>query len=59
MTEFFLFVIAFMLGYGIKGMNKGADHNVKIKIEVDSKQAILDLNQAEEAIKKLKREMNL
>jgi cbb3-type cytochrome oxidase subunit 3 len=58
MIEFFLFVIAFILGYGIKGIRAQAQE-VKIKILVDSKQAILDLNQAEEAIKKLKREMNL
>jgi hypothetical protein len=38
---------------------KAPTQEVKIKILVDSKQAILDLNQAEEAIKKLKREMNL
>ena len=58
MIEFFLFVIAFILGYGIKGMN-APSKEVKIKILVDSKQAILDLNETEAAIKKLKKEMNL
>jgi hypothetical protein len=50
----------FLIGYGVNKMLTPAEvKEVKIKILVDSKQAILDLNQAEAAIKKLKKEMNL
>ena len=58
MTEFFLVLISFIVGWKI-GDIINPSHKVNIKIMVDSKQAIKDLNEAEEAIKRLKKEMNV
>lgn len=56
MIEFILFVCGFILGLSIRQRVLLTDE-VSVKIKVDSKQAIKDMKEAQEAIKKLKKEM--
>lgn len=55
MTDVLLFITALLLGYNIRWRR---EQEVKIIIKVDAKQAILDLEEAQKAMEKLKREMN-
>ena len=56
MIEFILFICGFILGHAIRQKVLLIDE-VKVNLKVDSKQAIKDMREAQEAIQKLKREM--